>query len=387
MNRNLYLRLHAQKNNIKQQNEIDEKNSYIRSYDEIYKDIGKFKKLKVAIIDVCNQDIGIKILFPEADYYVFEKRLGNDLICEQYKINILENEKINNINDKNYDSLFVVVSMYNAIKYIEKDKINHEYLENISEYFFKISKIINNNNFINICFFLNCDLNYEPNIIFNHYQFTEDSRKKILFFKRNFGKDITYESNVFSFPYLIFNNNNYNIIDSLINSRKELSVEKDNHLFFSGAIYTTQNSHDGIIRDRRGIIEKIVEKFKDINNKKSVKVFIPDKKPHFEYLNNIQKSKYCLDVIGAGDPNLRTFEILHCGSLLISQRTSLVWNSPEVFFLEETIFDDENDLYEKINRLNMDDNLYAKCLKWQNYIIKIYMNLEYLRSYIQDKII
>jgi len=390
MNRNLFLKIQSHKNIMNQQNNIDEKKSYIRSYDQIYKKIEQFKKLKVAIIDVCNQDIGIKILFPEADYYIFEKRVGNELICEQYKINIniLESEKISDINNK-YDSLFVLVPMYNAIQYISNGKQNHEYLENITNYFSIITKLINNNNFKNICFFLNCDLNYEPNMIFNHYQFNEESRKKIIFFKRNFGNNIKYESNVFSFPYLIFNNNNYNIIDSLINPRKSLNEidkndKKDNHLFFCGAIYTAQNSHDGIIRDRKMILEKIIDKFNELKNEKGVKVYIPCKKSHFEYLNDLQKSKYCLDVIGAGDPNLRTFEILHCDSLLISQRTSLVWNFSEPFS-KETIFDDENDLYEKIQRLNEDDELYKKCLERQNYIIKTYMNLEYLRGYIQDK--
>jgi hypothetical protein len=172
MNRNLFLRLQAQKNIEILNNENGEKKSYIRSYDEIYKDIDKYTKLKVAIIDVCNQDIGIKILFPEADYYIFEKRPKNEIICEQYKINLLEN--IQNINDNTYDSLFVIVSMYNAIQYISEGKQNHEYLENITNYFSKIVDIINNNNFKNVFMFLNCDLNYDPNIIFNHYKFTDE---------------------------------------------------------------------------------------------------------------------------------------------------------------------------------------------------------------------
>ena len=381
MNRNLFLRIQAQKNIEILNNENGEKNSYIRSYNEIYKDIDKYTKLKVAIIDVCNQDIGIKIIFPEADYYIFEKRPKNELICEQYKINLLEN--IQNINDNTYDSLFVIVSMYNAIQYISEGKQNHEYLENITNYFSQIVNIVNNNNFKNVFMFLNCDLNYDPNIIFNHHKFTEENRKKIIFFKRNFGNNIKYMENTLSFPYIIFNNNNYNIIDSLINPRKENNdEEKENCLFFCGALYSCNNSHDGSLRDRKGIIEKIIEKFKD----SKVKLNIPDKKPHYIYLNSIQKSKYCLDVIGAGDPNLRTFEILHCGSLLISQRTTLVWNFTDIGFCEETIFDDENDLYEKMNRLNLDDELYKKCLDRQNYIVKTYMNLEYMRSYIQNKI-
>jgi hypothetical protein len=380
MNRNLFLRLQAQKNIEIINNEIGEKKSYIRSYDEIYKDIEKFTKLKVAIIDVCNQDIGIKILFPEADYYIFEKRPKNELICEQYKINLLDN--FENINDNVYDSLFIVVSMYNAIQYISEGKQNHEYLENITNYFSKIVNIINNNNFKNIFMFLNCDLNYDPNIIFNHHNFTEENKKKIIFFKRNFGNNIKYNYNTLSFPYIIFNNNNYNIIDSIINPRKNYNDdEKENCLFFCGALYSCNNSHDGLLRDRKGIVEKIIEKFKD----SQIKFNIPEKKPHYIYLNSIQKSKYCLDVIGAGDPNLRTFEILHCGSLLISQRTTLVWNFPDNF-CEETIFDDENDLYEKMNRLFSDDELYKKCLGKQNYIVKTYMNLEYMRSYIQNKV-
>lgn len=44
-----------------------------------------------------------------------------------------------------------------------------------------------------------------------------------------------------------------------------------------------------------------------------------------DFLNVMRKSKFSLDLLGAGDPNKRTFEILLSGSLMISEKSDLVW--------------------------------------------------------------
>jgi spore maturation protein CgeB len=97
----------------------------------------------------------------------------------------------------------------------------------------------------------------------------------------------------------------------------------------------------------------------------------------------MKKSKYCLDLLGVGDPNVRTFEIISCGSLRIAQRSNLTWNFEEDF-CEETYFDDENDLFNKINLMNSDGALYQKCLDRQNYIVQKYMNVKCLKEYVND---
>jgi hypothetical protein len=100
-------------------------------------------------------------------------------------------------------------------------------------------------------------------------------------------------------------------------------------------------------------------------------------------MNEMINSKYSLDLLGVGDPNIRTFEILCSGSLRIGERTNLKWTFDDEFY-EETIFDDANDLLYKIIRLENDPELYKKCLDKQNEIVRKYMNLDYLKKYIES---
>ena len=102
-------------------------------------------------------------------------------------------------------------------------------------------------------------------------------------------------------------------------------------------------------------------------------------------MRELASSKYCLDLLGVGDPNIRTFEILSVRSLRIGQRSNLKWPFPDEF-CEETIFDDENDLFEKINKLESSPELYIRCLQKQNDIVDKYMNPIYLKRYILETI-
>ena len=331
--------------------------------------------MRIAILDVANQDIGIKILFPSADYYIFQSRIGGEYLFKKHNINILKN--IENINDKNYDYLFVIISLFNSIKIYREDngKLHHNFIEITEKNFLRVNDIINNNNFKNVSIFANCDMDYEPNIIYKHFNI----KKNITFFKRNCSNLINYPNNVFPFPYFIFLRDNYCIIDSLIDLKPPINRQKENRLFFSGAVYCHIDDVYPVYRDRKGIIDKIRAK---------IPIFYqPHNMNHSNYLNEMQLSKFCLDIVGAGDPNLRTFEILHCGSLLISQRTPLVWNFENGdSFSDETIFDDENDLYHKLFNLVTNEELYNKCLNNQLYLVQKYMTAEYMRNYIIEKI-
>ena len=95
----------------------------------------------------------------------------------------------------------------------------------------------------------------------------------------------------------------------------------------------------------------------------------------------MKNSKYSLDLLGCGDPNIRTFEILSSGSLRLSQRSNIKWTFDEEF-CEETIFDNENDLLEKLIRLESNIDLYKKCIDKQNYIVRTCMNKNSIKKYI-----
>ena len=57
--------------------------------------------MKIAIIDGVNQDIGLKILFPEADYYINNVEVNKNESLKKY--NIVMKTDWENINDKQYN--------------------------------------------------------------------------------------------------------------------------------------------------------------------------------------------------------------------------------------------------------------------------------------------
>ena len=69
----------------------------------------------------------------------------------------------------------------------------------------------------------------------------------------------------------------------------------------------------------------------------------------------------------------------------VGQRSNIKWNFEEEF-CEETIFDNENDLYEKIIKLDNDVELYKKCIDKQNEIVLKHMNTDVLRNYILNRL-
>ena len=68
--------------------------------------------MRIAIIDGVNQDIGLKILFPHADYYIDHVEL--DKSKSILSNNIKMNTDWSNINDENYDVLFIIIALYDA---------------------------------------------------------------------------------------------------------------------------------------------------------------------------------------------------------------------------------------------------------------------------------
>lgn len=330
--------------------------------------------MKLAILDLYNHDIGLKVLFPESDYYIFKQEIDRNAMYNIYQFTPLLN--IEDINDTKYDTLFIVVPLFDLCEYYLGKK-NDFYKHELFDFFQKMIFIINNNNFQKICIFDNYDYDYDPTDIFlSNNAFNIISEKKILFFKRNYNKNKTYCSNIFPFPYIIFGYQcNIHMITNCINNTNN-DLDKKNCIFFSGSIFHHINSIYGISRNRNLIFQKIKNK---LDNFVFSKWF-----PHDLYMKEMSKFKYCLDLIGVGDPNIRSFEILSSGSLRMSQRTTLVWPFNDDF-CDETYFDDENELYDKISALNNDDNLYNKCLDKQKYIVSTYMNITSLKSYITEK--
>lgn len=320
--------------------------------------------MRIAIIDTVNQDIGLKLLFSEASYYIHnsEECTINSRIESYKRYNFTPKTEWYDINDSNYDYIFIILASYNIIS------TTPYYQENIKNIFDKVINIINNNNFKFVGLFDNYDFDYDPNDFIKNKKINK-------FFKRNYNKNKCYKDNVVPFPFIMFGEKSLiEKCDSELVNETEYFKEKYNRIFFTGTLFTNNNYNNN--RDRLHIYNKI----------KSV-IYNPGNLNYDDFINTIRNSKYSLDLLGAGDPNKRTFEILLSGSLMISEYNDLLWPfDKNESFSKETIFKNENDFYNIINNLSNDKELYLKCLKNQYDIVKKYFNKEWLRNYILSKI-
>jgi len=138
-------------------------------------------------LDIKNQDLGLKILFPEADYYIIYDEFNKDITLNKY--NIIKKYDFENINDKKYDYLFVIIPFLDTI---EKNKSDTNDFYNG---FQKTLNIINNNNFKKVIVFDNYD--YDPNDYLNN-------SKIDYYFKRNYNKTKKYNKNVIPYSFIMF---------------------------------------------------------------------------------------------------------------------------------------------------------------------------------------
>ena len=124
--------------------------------------------MKIAVIDGVNQDIGLNILFPKAEYFIYNTEIDKSKNMNKYSI--VPRKDIHNVNDKNFDILFIIISLYDANPKCKFFK------PNIKQILDKNLEIINKNNFKKVIIFDNYDYDYDPNDIVES--------KKIDFFKK-----------------------------------------------------------------------------------------------------------------------------------------------------------------------------------------------------------
>lgn len=315
--------------------------------------------MRIAILDNKNEDIGLKILFPNADYYYCSTTSNRSDSYAYYGFQPrLDTE---NITDNNYDVLFVIM----PVRHVINDEVAVKDI--IGNYENKIKPIIFNNNFKFLAFFDNEDYDVNPNKYIQH--------PNIHFFKRNYDKKVSYEENVYPFPFIMFGNTSLiEKIDRQLIPNKEYFAEKINRIFFTGALYNHKDDNFNVDVNRIEIYNEIRQ---FVTN--------PGYLPSDLFLQFMRESKFGLDLLGGGNPNIRTFEILISGSLLLQQKNDLVWPFPEKFS-DECQFTNGNDFYENLLKLQNNNELYLNCLINQYKIVSKYFNKEWLKNYILSKI-
>ena len=318
--------------------------------------------MRIAILDPENQDIGLKIVYPEADYFIIneDKDYGYYRKESYGYYNIKVHDDISKINSINYDILFIVLRVKDTV-------IN---TTNFYLHMNKINSILNQNNFKKVIIFDNDDYDYDPNDYFKN-------RNVNLFLKRNYSKNKIYKDNVISFPFVIFGL--VSIIEKidrdLLSENEYFNMEnKNDRLYFSGNLFNHIDEKMGVYRNRR----KLHEEFSSYI---STSGFV-----YYQwYIEYMQRSKFSLDLPGVGDPNIRTFEILLSGSLMLSFYNDLKWPFEEEFS-DYTKFKSIEEFKDKYSILQNNIDIYNEALKTQYNIVKKYFNLNWLRGYINKLI-
>ena len=298
--------------------------------------------MRIAIFDSVNQDIGLKILFPQGDYYinnVEESTIINIIISNEY-YKIQNNLYYNNITDKSYDILLIIITIYDII---DDTKLNIKSIYN------NIISIINKNNFKFVAIFDNSDYDYDPNEYINNPKIN-------IFFKKYYNKNKIYNDNVVPFPFIMFGTKSLiEKCDRELVSEEEYFKPKNNCIFSN-------------INDNTPIYNQIKHN-----------IFNPGNIDYNTLITYLRNSKYSLNLLN----NRNTVNILLSGSLMISEFNNLNWTfENNDNFMDETIFKDENDFIIKMNNLINNEELFKSCLNNQYKLVKKYFNKDWIKNYI-----
>ena len=139
--------------------------------------------MRIAIIDPAQHCVGLKLIFPDADYYSISPnsffqhlQYSNDEFNSIYGFNYLEN--IENISDSNYD-IFIIIFITQVGCDGRENPGGADIMINI------LRNIVSTNKFKNVLYFDNCDAEYDPAPMFgNEYNITA-------YFKRNYSKEVS----------------------------------------------------------------------------------------------------------------------------------------------------------------------------------------------------
>ena len=328
--------------------------------------------MKICIIDPAHHMPGLTRLFPEADYYAhspdsfFNYHWTNHMPPYEFEkyYQFQYRTDWSSIRSENYNYVFIVFPLYDAYG---KKPFQHNIALAMLE---RIYSIIRSQSFLHVSLFDVHDYPYDPSLYKDQPVDT--------FFKRNYSIKRTYSSNVSPFPLSMFVRPCvlWNMLDSIDHIPTVELSSKIMEAIWIGGIYTHTDHNESIIRDREGIYRQI-----------QPYIVSHHQLPYHEYLNTLRNYAIAIDIIGVGDPNKRTFEILASGTMLMTNITELDWGFDKGdSFSDLCIFSNGDDFLRKKTALLENKELYQGALANQNHLIRKYFNKDALRNYITQKL-
>lgn len=325
-----------------------------------------------AILDPFNHCPGLKIVFPEADYYVWEpspfltykatNHMSNEKFESVYKFRYKADWTA--IEPDRYQRLMIVFPLLDAYEGNWCTKAEAVKMWQIlqSICFHQQKK------FKQIFLFDTYDYDYDPSTLFPESPID-------IYFKRNMNRHKSYTSNVRPFPFMIFLTPCPLFL--LLTKQLPPPFRKENAIFWSGGLYIHDETHqiqgtpNRVFRDRETIFGQL-------------KPFltVPEKLPHQQFLEELSNYKFALDLQGVGDPNSRTFEIFLAGSLRLYNNHDLLWPFEQGDAFSSLCEFTTKEQFEENYRILQNPEEYARALDIQNRLVQKYINKEWLRNYI-----
>lgn len=320
--------------------------------------------MKLCIIDPAAHIPSLKILFPESEYFAHEpdgffRYITTHHYTKQQNLETYGFEyrtDWDNITSYKFDYLIICAPLWDY----HNSNTLAPLFKNMTD---RIKYIIDNNKFKSVILFDIYDYDYDPNDLNSPWKID-------YYFKRNYNKTKKYLANVFPFPYIMFVKPC--VLGMVINPSENTTPNKINRALWAGGIYNHIDEKKGIYRMRQDI-------FNQIKDSIDTGYF-----PENEFINMLRKYKVVVDLIGVGDPNKRTLEILSNGSLMLSMCGDLDWGFDDGDeFHPDTFFKTADEFKYKLDKILNDEEHYKMCLEQQQKIIKKYFNKKWLRSYIE----
>lgn len=321
--------------------------------------------MSICILDPATHMPGMKLCFPDADYYAYPP--DENFTYQSPQVNHMSNVEFESVNHFEYHTNWDLITsdrydyLYIVLNLLDYDTNSHCAKPNCVAMLNRIcERLIETNKFKKVVVFDVHDYDYDPSQLV--LRLTAD-----VYFKRNYNRKKTYSDCVKPLPYLMFVRPC--LMTILFTTQPKINHNRINQAVWCGSLYDHDDNIYDVHRHRQSIYNQIKEHIITFNHL-----------DYGSYLESIRNYKIVVDLCGFGDPNKRTFEILAEGSLLLTQITDLNWAFEDGDnFLPDVIF---NDFKQKLDKLISDQEHYHKCLKHQNYLFQKYMNQEWISNYI-----
>ena len=322
---------------------------------------------RICIIDPASHIPSLKLLFPEAEYFSHQPdHLFHYSHTHHYSQSQIESEygfkfrtDWETIHSDTFDTVFIVAPLLDYYKGLTPSFTAH-----LSWMKRRIQTLLETGSFKKVVLFDIYDYDYDPSEINTDW-------KVDFYFKRNYQTTKAYAANVFPFPYIMFVKPCV-LKMCLSTSPSTYSI---NRAFWCGGLYDHSDPVNHVFRPRQQMYNQISKYIDTI--------------PHCSYdtyLATMRSYKIGVDLIGVGDPNKRTLELLHHGVLMMTMCTDLAWGFEEGdSFHPDTLFKTADEFCVKLQRLLTDEEHYKQCYTQQMYITSKYFNKEWLRHFLCAK--